>query len=145
MSESSRLVRCIYFLYTVHPRSEFLILVNCVRLFHPEQTSKFVLVNYSDEPALQPFHGKAIALDSAHRHAPFPALFIIHEMRVRGFVPLGPPNPDLPVGSPWQDWILSDGVLASDLSSGIFVHDDAIPPGNRIVAQSPTIAAGGVS
>ncbi|KAH9990337.1 hypothetical protein BJV77DRAFT_621645 [Russula vinacea] len=57
---------------------------------------KFVLVNYTNEPTLQQFHGKAIALDIRDRHAPFASLFILHEMRVRGFHPTKPIEPAMP-------------------------------------------------
>ncbi|KIL67606.1 hypothetical protein M378DRAFT_9375 [Amanita muscaria Koide BX008] len=78
--------------------------------FFPE-IQKFVFVNYSDHPTLRKFHGKAIALDIKDRHAPFPSLFIIHEMRARGFHPFAPSNPDMPEDSAWQDWILSESVF----------------------------------
>jgi hypothetical protein len=84
-----------------------------------------VFVNYSNKPSLQQFHGKAIALDIRDRHAPFASLFIIHEMRVRGFHPFEPTGPAMPNG-PWQDWILSDGVF--DDASGSFKRDS--PPDN---------------
>jgi len=45
----------------------------------------FVFVNYSDRQELQQFHSTVIGIDSDDLHAPFPSLFIIHEMRVRGF------------------------------------------------------------
>ncbi|KAG2368939.1 hypothetical protein BDR07DRAFT_1447953 [Suillus spraguei] len=68
---------------------------------------KLMLVNYSGTPSLQRFHDKAIALDISDHHAPFPSLFVIHEMCV--------PMPDDIL---WQDWILSDGVF--DDVSGTF-------------------------
>ncbi|KAI9462245.1 hypothetical protein HD554DRAFT_2196012 [Boletus coccyginus] len=73
---------------------------------------KFVFINYSGTPLFQQFHGKAIALDDNDRHAPFPSLFILHEMRVRGFHPFQPTNPDIPDDITWQDWIISDGLLS---------------------------------
>jgi len=87
---------------------------------------KFVLVNYSNHPDLQQCHGKAIALDIRDRYAPFPSLFIIHEMRVRGFHPFQPIEPAMPDDSPWQDWILSHSVF--DNASGSFKRDS--PPDN---------------
>jgi len=92
---------------------------------HKTQTRKFVLVNYSNSRDLQPFHGKAIALDIRDRRAPFPSLFILHEMRVRGFHPFQPITPAMPDSSPWQDWILSDGIF--DYASGFF--NRVTPPG----------------
>jgi hypothetical protein len=43
-------------------------------------------------------------------------MFIIHEMRVRGFHPFQPVAPTVPDDIPWQDWILSNQVFdnASD-------------------------------
>jgi hypothetical protein len=64
---------------------------------------------------LGPLHNKAIGLDPKDRHAPFPGLFIIHEMRVRGFHPFF--NSDLSdeeLEVHWQDWIQSRGVLSDD-------------------------------
>ncbi|KXN82722.1 hypothetical protein AN958_02060 [Leucoagaricus sp. SymC.cos] len=89
-------------------------------------TRKFVFVNYSNEPILQQFHGKAIALDIKDHYAPFPSLFILHEMRVRGFRPFEPIEPDMPDDGPWQDWITSDGVF--DNVSDSFKRDS--PPDN---------------
>ncbi|KAF9482684.1 hypothetical protein BDN70DRAFT_929792 [Pholiota conissans] len=70
---------------------------------------KFVLVNFSNDPDLRQFHGKAIALDIRGRHGPFASLSIIHEMRVREFHPFDPVEPAMSTDYPWQDWILSDG------------------------------------
>lgn len=86
-----------------------------------------MLVNYSNEPTLQQFHGKAIALDIRDRYAPFASLFILHEMRVRGFNPFEPIEPAIPDDGPWQDWILSDSVF--DNASGSFKRDSL--PDNR--------------
>lgn len=72
---------------------------------------KFVLINYSGREELQPFHGKAVALDIKDRHVPFPSLFIIHEMRVRGFHPFEPVSPAVPDDILWQGWILSKEVF----------------------------------
>jgi len=94
--------------------------MSLIRLFiwpsiHRKQLQKFVFVNYSNRPSVAPFHGKAVALDIKDRYAPFPSLFIIHEMRVRGFNPFQPTDPDIG-GASWQDWVYSDGVF--DNSSG---------------------------
>jgi len=113
---------------------------------------KFVLINYSDEPIHRPFHGKAIAIDIKDRHAPFPSIFIIHEMRVRGHNPFASVVHDMPNDIPWQDWILSDGML--DNISDSFNRDR--PPFNRnrnnsasaqaqLQSQTTTTSAGGVS
>ncbi|KIY45925.1 hypothetical protein FISHEDRAFT_48249 [Fistulina hepatica ATCC 64428] len=118
--------------------------------FFPD-TRKFVFVNYSGEPSLQQFHAKAIALDSRDRYTPFPALFIIHEMRVRGFHPFRPVAPEIPAdGSLWQDWILLDGVFNN--VSGSFNRDSPPCSGNNSVFAQPqpqfqaaTTSAGGAS
>ena len=114
-------------------------------MFNKTQVRKFVFVNYSNHPDLQSFHGKAVALDIRDRHAPFPSLFIIHEMRVRGFHPFEPVSPAISHELSWQDWILSDGVF--DDTSGSF--NRAPPPDNgnadnRSSAQPrlPTTSAG---
>jgi hypothetical protein len=70
----------------------------------------FVFVNYSDRQELQQFHGTVIGIDSDDLHAPFPSLFIIHEMRVRGFHPFQPIQPELPVELAFADWIDSDDL-----------------------------------
>ena len=48
---------------------------------------KFVSVNYHGLSSLAEFHGKAVALDIKDHDVPFPSLFIIHEIRARGFHP----------------------------------------------------------
>ncbi|KAH7906401.1 hypothetical protein BJ138DRAFT_1105186, partial [Hygrophoropsis aurantiaca] len=48
---------------------------------------KFVFVNFSRERYLEGFHGKTVALDPGHGHSPFPAPFLVQEMRTRGFYP----------------------------------------------------------
>jgi len=85
-----------------------------------------VFINYSGHEYLEQFHGKAIALDIKHKHAPFPSIFIIHEMRVRGFHPFRPVAPTVPDDIPWEDWIVSNHVF--DDASDSFKHDR--PPRN---------------
>jgi hypothetical protein len=87
-----------------------------------------VFINYTGDRYLQEFHGKAIALDIKNKYAPFPSLFIIHEMRVRGFHPFQPVLPPVPNDILWQDWILSEQVF--DDASDSFKNDP--PPGNDI-------------
>ncbi|KAK1223047.1 hypothetical protein PQX77_014083 [Marasmius sp. AFHP31] len=53
---------------------------------------------------------KAIGLDINERYAPFPSLFIIQEMRVRGFHPFEPTQSDIPDQVDYQDWIVTDGL-----------------------------------
>ncbi|KAI0251666.1 hypothetical protein BJV78DRAFT_1275273 [Lactifluus subvellereus] len=95
-------------------------------LNHWKQIRRFVFVNYSSNPDLQKFHGKAVALDIRDHRAPFSSLFIVHEMRVRGFHPFEPIEPTMPNEVPWQDWIYSDCVF--DSMSGSFKRDR--PRGN---------------
>ena len=49
--------------------------------------TSFVFVNFSQLQRLEQFHGKPVILDPNHSHSPFPALFLIQEMRTRGFHP----------------------------------------------------------
>ena len=86
-----------------------------------------MFINYSGHPYLQQFHGKAIALDIKDKYAPFPSLFIIHEMRVRGFYPFQSVVPTIPDDIPWQDWILLNHVF--DNASDSFKRN--CPPPNR--------------
>lgn len=114
-----------------------------------KQVRKFVFINYSNTPELQPYHGKAVALDIRDRYVPFPSLFIIHEIRTRGFNPFEPVSPAISDDLSWQDWILSGGVF--DDVSGSFIRGR--PPGNgndniRGSARTqplPTAIAGGGS
>ncbi|KAF9474129.1 hypothetical protein BDN70DRAFT_908635 [Pholiota conissans] len=79
-----------------------------------KQIQKFVLINYSNEPILQQFHGKAIALDVKARRASFTPLFILHEMLVHGFHPFESIEPSMPDDYPWQDWILSCSITPNE-------------------------------
>ena len=77
---------------------------------YKEQIQKFVYINCN---GLNGFHGKAVALDIKDYYAPFPSLFIIHEIRAREFHPFRstPVNPDVPNSDHWQDWIPLDRVF----------------------------------
>jgi len=81
---------------------------------HCKQKRVFVFINYSGRRDLDIFHGKAIAIDKDDQYAPFPSIFIIHEMRVRGHHPFQPTQLDLPNDIAWQDWITSDDDLLLD-------------------------------
>ncbi|KAL1751954.1 hypothetical protein FB107DRAFT_220962 [Schizophyllum commune] len=73
---------------------------------------KFIFVNYyGDNHTNKKYHGKAVALDINDELAPFPALFLLHEQRVRGFQPFSEPSPLLPKVILWADWILSRDIL----------------------------------
>ncbi|KIY42955.1 hypothetical protein FISHEDRAFT_54426 [Fistulina hepatica ATCC 64428] len=109
---------------------------------------KFILINFSNNPYFQQFHGKAITLDVRDCHTPFPSLFIIHEMHVRGFYPFRLVVPNMPDDILWQHWILSDGVFNN--VSGSFNRDG--PPPSSISMQPlvpgfqpPTMDTGGPS
>ncbi|KAL1677558.1 hypothetical protein EV122DRAFT_213897 [Schizophyllum commune] len=76
---------------------------------------KFIFVNYYGDNhtnnKYHKYHGKAVALDINDELAPFPALFLLHEQRVRGFQPFSEPSPLLPKEVSWPDWILSRDIL----------------------------------
>jgi hypothetical protein len=52
-----------------------------------QQARIFVFINFSRNQYLERFHGKSVVLTSDHRYSPFPAPFLIQEMRTRGFHP----------------------------------------------------------
>jgi hypothetical protein len=52
-----------------------------------QQVRIFVFINFSQNEDLEQFHGKTVVLDAKHTHSPFPAPFLIQEMRTRGFYP----------------------------------------------------------
>jgi len=118
-------------------------------VFNKIQIRKFVLINYSNRPYLRPWHGKAIALDIRDHHAPFPSLFIINEMRVRGFHPFEPISPAISHDLSWQDWISLGGVF--DDTTGSFNRSPLPDNGNGNNGDSAqpqlplTSAAGGSS
>jgi hypothetical protein len=75
----------------------------------------FIFVNYSNRVELNPFHGAVIAIDSDDVYAPFPSLFIIHEMRVRGFHPFQPVQPsNIPDNLTFVDWIDAEDLWDAD-------------------------------
>ena len=92
---------------------------------------KFIFVNYHGLSGLKKFHGKAVALDIKDHDVPFPSLFIIHEIRARGFHPFSPVNPDVPNDGHWQDWISLDGVF-DDVSHSF--RRDSLPQ-SSVAAQ----------
>ena len=116
--------------------------------FNKKQIGKYVLIKHSDNPNLDQYHGKLIALDPHDHHAPFPSLFIIHEIRVRGFDPLQLICPDIPDIFPWQDWLSSGGLL--DNTSGYFVRTprtslSLTDDGNDCDTLQPQMSPGGGS
>jgi hypothetical protein len=52
-----------------------------------QQARILVFINFSRRQYLEQFHGKAVVLDADHRYSPFPAPFLIQEMRTRGCHP----------------------------------------------------------
>jgi hypothetical protein len=76
--------------------------------FRPSAQQETIFVNYSNATSLQQFHGKAIALDISNKYVPFQALFIIHEMHVRGVQVFQPVFTDIPRDLHCQDWMLLD-------------------------------------
>ncbi|KIL67584.1 hypothetical protein M378DRAFT_22754 [Amanita muscaria Koide BX008] len=101
---------------------------------YQKQMGKFILINYSDELSLREFHNRAVALVNNHRYLPFPALFLVHEMRVRGFHPFAPVNPNIPDVITWREWIVSEGVFTE--ASGLFRRETPPAPSNRNIIRS---------
>ncbi len=97
-----------------------------------KQIQKFIFIHYSDQEDLagdlQSYHGKAVALNIADNYTPLPSLFILHEMRVRGFHPFHDTSPDVPVNDAinWQDWVITRGVW--DNSTNQFHRHGPSPP-----------------
>jgi hypothetical protein len=116
-----------------------------VPIIHIKQVKKFVLIDYSDHyyDDIQPYHGKAIALDIADRHAPFPSLFIIHEMRVRGYHPFHDTNPGVPDNDAidWQDWVKTHGIW--DNTRSHFHRHRLHNHGAPELPQTPSITTSG--
>ncbi|EJD54075.1 hypothetical protein AURDEDRAFT_53357 [Auricularia subglabra TFB-10046 SS5] len=77
--------------------------------FHKE-TQKYYLINFSGREELAMHHGKAVALDFAHQRAPYPAVFLIHEIRTRGFWPWQEHTVDISANT-YQDWVVRGGYL----------------------------------
>jgi len=71
------------------------------------QVERFVLINHSELPSLEPFHGRAIGLFASDSRVPFHGAFLIHEMRVRGYWPFAEDR-EILLPVPWQPWIQSN-------------------------------------
>ena len=73
----------------------------------------FVFINYSRRISFNQYHGKAIAIDIDDRHAPFPSIFLIQEMRVRGHNPFAPISLNVPNEEEilYQDWLYREKIL----------------------------------
>jgi hypothetical protein len=84
-------------------------------LNYHQQDRVFVFVNFSQNEDLQGFHGKTVALDPDHSHSPFPAPFLIQEMRTRGFYPW---CTDLPIPRPLSPTYRRGGTVGPGGSDG---------------------------
>jgi hypothetical protein len=113
--------------------------------------------SYGTVGSLLSFHGKAIALDINHEHAPLPLLFLTHEymVRSRNFYR---PMPSMEVSDDWQEWMVEEGVVnESDDGTFTFNRDaptsgpparrsrnlqalstTAVPSGSRTIIMPPT-------
>jgi len=76
-----------------------------------------VFINYTHSSSDTQHHGKAINLDVDDQRAPFPAIFLIHELRVRGFRPFDQEPDDIPTTSQFQDWMIMDDSITSETAS----------------------------
>lgn len=103
---------------------------------NPPQIHKFIFVNQSGSRYDQIYHGKAIGLDASDRYVPFASIFVIHEMRVRGFWPFSDQQLELPEEIAWQDWITSDLLQSTTGGGSPFFHREAQPGGQ---APSPIL------
>ncbi len=96
---------------------------------------------------MQPFHGKAIALDVDHQRAPLPLLFLVHEYKVRGKNPFQPTGDlRLEVTDGWQEWLVQDGVV-NEKDDGTFTFNRDAPtsgpaPGPYMRLQTSSTTAG---
>ncbi|KAJ7929237.1 hypothetical protein B0H13DRAFT_1703331 [Mycena leptocephala] len=103
------------------------------------QSRRFVLVNQSNHYDLEQYHGKCVPLNISDPHTPFPSVFIIHEMRVRGFHPFQaavPINTDTTI---WQDWITTDAVY--NPTTEWFEHKPA-PSQDPASTPAPALVSG---
>ncbi|KAF9507171.1 hypothetical protein BS47DRAFT_1352022 [Hydnum rufescens UP504] len=117
----------------------------CVK---PPPVERFVLVNQSRIPDLQPFHGRAVRLFPHKRYSPVHGAFLIHEMRVRGFWPFAN-DPTLSFPIPWQTWIQDapdggqpvgdDDEAGDDKGNGDAKDKGKQLPTNVIPASTPRI------
>jgi hypothetical protein len=123
-----------------------LLLNNC------NQTQKYILVNYDsygNSVSLRGFHGKAIALDVNHPHAPLPLLLLAHEYMVRGrnFIQT---TTNVEMKNNWQTWLIDQGMVNEKEDGSFSLNRDAPtrPSGNtarrsaRLQSSSDTGTAG---
>lgn len=101
-----------------------------------------MFINFSDDPQYQTHHGKAIAINAHEDHSPFPALFLVHEQRVRGFHPFNNISPEIYENVPWQDWILSDDVVDNVPGPGHFKRQSPSGPTSAAAAGGGSSSGG---
>ncbi len=93
-----------------------------------------MFINHSENPDFREFNKKAIALPSRGRYAPFPTLFLIHEMRVRGFHPFQEVVTTIPNEIRWQEWIVDRDVFddtTGDFKRGPSPNNNGNQDGNN--------------
>lgn len=74
-----------------------------------------MFVNWSRSADNARYHAKAINLSIDNKRVPFPALFLIHEQRVRSCWPFHDEPEDIPTTIQFQDWMTTEsnnGVMS---------------------------------
>ena len=92
-------------LHTIYSRGKSSLTISTTVITSSKQQRKFVFINYNRASHRAIFHGKAINLDVDHRLSPFPSIFLIHEMRVRGHNPFALEPDDISSMVEDQDWM----------------------------------------
>jgi hypothetical protein len=70
---------------------------------------KFILINHSQMPHMEIYHGKSIRLHPDNSRSPFRSIFLIHEARVRGYHPfMGDRSLPTPIND--QDWVHAHAI-----------------------------------
>lgn len=111
-----------------------------------KQDRVFAFVNQSGSQDLAAYDKKAIVLDIDDVYAPFPSIFIVHEMRVTTHNPFQPMiQCDFPNKIPWQDWIYHDNALLPQPNSTnkIFKRTAPDEDDNMDEADDKVVNAGG--
>lgn len=95
---------------------------------HFSETRKFIYVNFCGNPDDEKYHNRFILLDPADRLSPFPAIFLVHECRVRARWPfLSDCDSDVSEQGEWPDWLTAsvgpDGVPIRNNLPGYFPQD----------------------
>ena len=113
-------------LHTIYSRGKSSLTISTTVITSSKQQRKFVFINYNRASHRAIFHGKAINLDVDHRLSPFPSIFLIHEMRVRGHNPFALEPDDISSMVEDQDWMreeISDTehIAAMNLESSMML------------------------